>query len=245
MAELSLLDRVGSKIKGTFREWRGVETVRNDGIKLIVDRAELSDDTIVRALLFDRHERTEAALVKHCLRRDDVVLELGSGVGFITMLCARICGAGKVVTFEGNPVMHGLLMRNLAANDYKIDARQSVVSLEGGPVTFHRSASLVSSSMLERTDTIAETVPSASFRALLSEIKPSVVIMDIEGSEVELLGACEMPSVRAIGVETHPHIVGQQAIAEMDRRLRERGFAIDPSFPIASKRCLYVRNIPN
>lgn len=241
MSQLSVLDRVGSKIKGTFREMRGVQTVRNDGIELIVDRDQLKDDAIIRALLFDRHERTEAALVKYCVRPDDRVLELGSGVGFITMLCARICGAANIVTLEGNPTMHALLMRNLAMNGYAVDARQSVVSLDGGPVTFHLSDSLVSSSLHERGAASAATVPSTSFRDLLAEIEPTVIIMDIEGSEIDLLGTCPMPSVRAIGVETHPHIVGEEAIAAMDERLADLGFRIDESFPAAAKRCLYIR----
>ncbi|RDJ24091.1 FkbM family methyltransferase [Bosea caraganae] len=241
MAQLSVLDRVGCKLKGTFREMRGAQIVSNDGIRLIVDRDQLKDDAIIRALLFDRHERTEAALVKYCLRPGDRVLELGSGVGFITMLCARICGAANVVTLEGNPTMHALLVRNLAMNRYAVDARQSVVSLDGGPVTFHLSESLVSSSMLDRGDAAAETVPSTSFRDLLAEIEPTVVIMDIEGSEIDLLGTCPMPSVRAIGVETHPQIVGEDAIAAMDRRLAALGFQVDERFPTASKRCLYVR----
>lgn len=241
MPQLSVLERVGSKLKGTFREMRGARIVRNDGIRLIVDRDQLKDGSIIRALLFDRHERTEAALVKYCLRPGDRVLELGSGVGFITMLCARICGAENVVTLEGNPRMHALLQRNLAMNGYAVDARQSVVSLDGGPVTFHLSESLVSSSLHDRGAAAAETVPSTSFRELLAEIEPTVVIMDIEGSEIDLLGSCPMPSVRAIGVETHPQIVGEAAIAAMDERLAQAGFRIDERFPTASKRCLYVR----
>jgi FkbM family methyltransferase len=236
------MDRVTSKIRGTLRELTAAQVVANDGIKLIVDREVLDDPVIIRAILFNRHERTEAELVKHCVRPDDRVLELGSGLGFITMMCARICGASNVVTFEGNPVMHALVERNLALNGYAVDARQAVVSLDGGPVTFQIAQSKVSSSLYARDNTTGQTFESVSFRKLLADVKPTVVIMDIEGSEVDLLGTIELPNVRAIGVETHPQIVGEDAISSMQKRLANMGFRIDPRFRADSTRHLYVRS---
>jgi FkbM family methyltransferase len=238
---LSVLDRAISKAKGSFREAREAQIVVNHGIRLRIDRNVIRDKALIRALLYDRHERTEAKLVKAILCPGDRVLELGSGVGFITMLCGRICGPDNVVTLEGNPEMHSLLVQNLKLNGYDIDARQSVVSLDGGPVTFHLSSSLVSSSIKSRGEDITQTVPSTSFRQLIEEIRPTVIIMDIEGSEVDLLGTVPMPTVRAIGVETHPQIVGEPAISLMNERLNAMNFVLDDRFAEDSKRCLYVR----
>lgn len=241
--QLSYTDRVANKIRGTFREWTAAEVVANDGIKLIVDRTILDDQAIIRAILFNRHERTEAKLVDYALRQDDRVLELGSGLGFITMKCAGICGASNVVTFEGNPLMYGLLKRNLSLNGYEeVDARQSVVSLDGGPVTFQLAEAKVSSSLYQRGNATSRTVPSVSFRDLLAEVRPTVIIMDIEGSEVDLLGVVPMPTVRAIGVEVHPQIVGETALSTMQERLAQAGFRIDPNFPKEWGRPLYIRN---
>jgi FkbM family methyltransferase len=238
----SYLDRVTNKIRGTLRELTAAQVVDNDGIKLIVDRDVLDDPALIRAVLFNQHERTEAELVKYALRPDDRVLELGSGLGFITMICARICGAPNVVTVEGNPTMYELLKRNLALNGHVVDARRAVVSLEGGPVTFQIALSKVSSSLYTRDNATGRSVHSVSFRELLAEVRPTMIVMDIEGSEVDLLGTLELPGVRAIGVETHPQIVGTAAIARMQKRLDQIGFRIDPRFPAESSRHLYIRS---
>jgi FkbM family methyltransferase len=242
MTRLSYLDRAVNKLRGTYRELTAAQIVSNKGVKLIVDRDLLNDPKIIRALLFNRHERTEAELVRYIAAPGDRVLELGSGLGFISILCAQICGPQHVVTVEGNPAMYGLLKRNLVLNNCPLDARLAVVSLDGGPVQFQIADSMVSSSLYQRDDTTQVSTDSISFRALVAEVKPTIIIMDIEGSEIDLLGTTELPSVRAIGVETHPHIVGQKAIAAMIERLRNMGFHIDDRFPAESNRHLYVRH---
>jgi len=239
--QLSLLERVTSKVRGHYRELTDAQIVENLGVKLHVDRALLKDNAIVRALLFNRHERTEADLVKYAVRPDDKVLELGAGLGFITIKCATICGPANVVTFEGNPAMFNLLKRNLELNGCDVDARQAVVSLDGGPVNFQISDSMVSSSLYNRGSATDSVQESASFRTLVAELAPSVIIMDIEGSEVDLLGTIDLPSVRAIGVEVHPQIVGDAAVTEMTRRLEAQGFHLDETFPSQYSRHLYVR----
>src|SRR5262245_58379142 len=53
----------------------------------------------------EMYERPELEIARVKLQRDDVVLELGSGIGFITTYCAKRIGSDRVFTYEANPAL--------------------------------------------------------------------------------------------------------------------------------------------
>ena len=70
------------------------------------------------------------------------------------------------------------------------------------------------------------TSPMRSIAKVVAEFNPSVLVMDTEGMEAELLPACPLTGVRALVVEVHPDVIGTDGIARLGRHLQNCGFAL-------------------
>ncbi len=73
------------------------------------------------------------------LKEGDVILELGSNVGYHTTLFSQLVGSsGKVYTYEALPIIYDLLKINLEANNatYNTEAFNLAVSNDCSPKTF-------------------------------------------------------------------------------------------------------------
>lgn len=209
--------------------WRRLlnrQTVTLDGVKISTDAAAIP--RLVRSLLFkERYEDHERALVRRLLKPGDRVLEIGTGIGLISVLCSRLVGEGNVRSHEANPLLEPIIRRNYALNGLKPDLRMRAITLDGQPISFFRNDNIVSSSTIER-GAFAEkvTVESDAFDVAIAEHRPAVIIMDVEGAEVDLLAQSSLEGVQHIVVEIHPHITGDDRVAAMLEAVIAKGFAV-------------------
>ena len=188
-------------------------------------------DTVPRAvrngLFKNTYEDGEREMLKRCVRAGDKVLEIGGGIGFVGMAAAKIAGAGNVISYEANPRQKEVIEANYALNSPVPELRMKAVTSDGEPVTFHQSDNVISSSIYQRDEAqTAITVPSDALRDVLAEMRPDVVVMDVEGAEIELLADIDLSAVRAMVVELHPHIVGEEKIAALLASLTAAGFEV-------------------
>ena len=216
-------------LRNVALHWHRLRRTRErclDGIWLATDAA--STPTGVRnALLKNTYEDAERALVARTVRKGDRVLEIGGGIGFVGLLCARLAGVGCVLSYEANPDLEPVIRANYARNPITPELRMKAMSRDGGPVTFHVSDHVLSSSMRARRTAEREvTVESHALRDVLAEHRPDVVVMDVEGAEIDLLPDTDLNAVRALVLELHPHVVGEAAIDALLADLRAQGFSI-------------------
>ncbi|MBF9030148.1 FkbM family methyltransferase [Rhodobacterales bacterium HKCCE3408] len=213
--------------RNLFLHWHrlmGTSVARMDGVRISTDRK--TTPKLVRDLIFkDTYEDAERELLARCLRAGDRVLEVGGGIGLIGLVAAKIAGAGRVVSYEANPVLRQIIEANYALNDVSPELRMKAVTTDGAPATFHVSDNVVSSSLRERSEaTRAVTVESDALADVLAEVKPDVLVMDVEGAEVDLLPSADLSGLRAIVVELHPHVVGEAATEALVAELTAQGF---------------------
>ncbi len=65
-------------------------------------------------MLFNRYETTECDLMRRFLRPGQVVVDVGANVGYLARFFASSVGpAGQVFAFEPNPLIFGLLQKNV------------------------------------------------------------------------------------------------------------------------------------
>src|SRR5690606_7990249 len=64
----------------------------------------------------------------------------------------------------------------------------------------------------------------ADIAEVVNTFKPNVLVLDIEGAEIEVLARCPLNDIERIIVETHPRIVGDEATPRMFDALRSAGF---------------------
>ncbi|WP_139276014.1 FkbM family methyltransferase [Pararhizobium antarcticum] len=179
------------------------------------------------ALYKDIYEDTERVLIAKVVKPGMKVLEIGTGIGFISLLATRLAGDGNVVSFEANPELEPIIRDNFARNNRVPNLVMNAVTVDGQPISFFRSDNIISSSLYDRKRQDEKiTVQSTALADILEQHDPNVLIMDVEGAEIDLLGAGSLKSIQHIIVEVHPHIVGDEKIALLLKSLEERGFMI-------------------
>ncbi|NBZ89562.1 FkbM family methyltransferase [Stagnihabitans tardus] len=204
----------------------GRKTTRVDGLTVTCDPA-LIPRSVVTALVKGSYEAPERQMVADAIRKGDRVVEIGTGVGVVSLLCNRLAGAGNVLSFEANASLEPAIRANFALNGMEPRLRLRAVTVDGAPISFYRNENIVSSSVYDRgLEAEKVTVESEALDAVLEAEQATVLVIDVEGAELALL-ACEgVGRLREIIVETHPHIVGEAETAAMVAGLQARGFKV-------------------
>jgi FkbM family methyltransferase len=219
--------RLRTDMRGLY--WRLVKPSR---IQLNGVRLRLEDwwatPTVREQIYMDRYEIGERAILTATLRPDDRFLEIGAGIGYITTLASQIVGADNVFAYEANPWLAQLARDTAQDNGFHPSVAAAVLGDQEGETDFYIHDDFWTSSLDETPSGRRVRVPVKSFRDELDRVKPTYMMIDIEGAEVGLLAGVQLPStVRAICMETHPDVVGATATQNLLRRLMEDGFVLD------------------
>lgn len=197
-----------------------------DGLRLVCD-PDLVHRDVAKSIIKGSYEAPERVLVRAALRPGDKVVEVGTGVGVVSLLCNHLAGSGNVTSFEANPALEPIIQKNFALNGMvpRLRLLAVTVTVDGAPISFFRNENVVSSSIFDRgLEAQKVTVESVPIDQALAENKATVLVMDVEGAEIDLLRAADLSGLREIIVETHPHIVGEAATQAMIDDICARGF---------------------
>jgi FkbM family methyltransferase len=202
------------------------------GVRVPINRALLSsgmEDWISKG----QNQAEEFACAGGLVHSGDVVLELGGGLGVLSAAIHREAAPSRIVSYEGNPdlLTYAKLTHQLngASN---IEVRHGVVlsRAETPTVPFYRHVDVAEGSLfrLPRSDLEAVKVPVVKLTELLAELVPNVLVVDIEGGELNLFeGAETLGSLDRIALELHPHIYGSAGVLSVFQALCRLGFAYD------------------
>ncbi|MHA6264557.1 FkbM family methyltransferase [Arenibacterium sp. CAU 1754] len=174
-------------------------------------------------------QEIEGAL--HVVTPEDVVLEIGAGIGLVGAVIAKNAKPKSVHSFEANPELIPAIEELYRENDLekKIQVRNTVlISAPDRPKTipFHLHNSYLGSSLIDEGRARKTVdVDTADFAATCAEIKPTVLVMDIEGGELDLLRHADLSGFRAVVLEFHPKAYGVPGMRECKTILRDAGFA--------------------
>jgi FkbM family methyltransferase len=164
-----------------------------EGFDLVLD---LGDELDAEVYVYGRYDPAAAAVLKALVRPGDTVLDLGANVGYLTLVLAIAVGpAGRVVAFEPSPSTHRRLLHNLTLNraTWVTAERLAVGSRPGTAVLAQRFRARSGDSSL------TSEIPSGAFAHHEVRIetldrycsdhplKPSLIKMDVEGSELPAL----------------------------------------------------------
>lgn len=219
---------IKSWIRYQYRKLFRPQTVNNGGLKIhLGDQAQSS---YARSIYRDTHEAEERAIVARNLDPNDTVLECGAGLGVVTTLCCQQIGSDRVHSFEANSKLEPVLRRTFALNKVSPNLEMKMVSLAGGEQEFFAADRFVVSSRYDNSDRYAgeqQKLDSVPIQGLIDELKPSFLIMDIEGAEVDLADErLNLHSLQKLCIEMHPHIVGDEAISRLIANLIRQGFQL-------------------
>lgn len=203
----------------------------NDGVWM--DIGPLAFKKQARDFYADRHEAEERHVIRQRLRSTDIVLELGSGMGIVTTTCCQIAGSDSVFTFEANPKMEEVLRKNFDLNHVSPHLTMAMISAAEGTDEFHVSDKFLLSSRYESATRVSRahvectTVPTVSLQNVIKKVRPTFLVVDIEGGELELLNtSIDFSSVERMCIEFHPHIIGDAECGKIIDALVRQGFYV-------------------
>lgn len=209
-----------------LRRFFRVRHVTLDGLRLIAYRQDIPKH-VSQFLVRGDYEFPERRAVAKLLQEDDRVLEIGSCVGVVALTAATVVGAENVMSFEPNPAAAKVARDNFALNALPVELANAAVGVEDGTLDLRVAlGSWLGASGRRQFEGRTIATPMRSIAKVVAEFRPTVLVMDTEGMEEELLPACPLSGLRAVVVEVHPDVIGDDGVARIGRHLREQGFAL-------------------
>jgi FkbM family methyltransferase len=174
------------------------------------------------------YEGYELNLLRKVLQKDDVVLEIGTGLGLLSSFCAKSLGNNSVFTYEANPELEPHIRENYKINGVNPSLEICLIGELNGEADFYLKQDFWSSSVIPRgSDVKVLKVPVKSFNQEIFRINPTLLIIDIEGGEYELVKYANFHNVRKLIIEVHAKIFGSQKFNYVINKLTEAGFEVN------------------
>ena len=150
------------------------------------------DDFIERSIYFDAYEFLCRKIILSCLKPGSVFIDIGANVGYYSLLAnGKVGAAGRVLSFEPNPVTAGQLKRNIRLSAaHQIELFGVALSDKEGEVQLycpkdetHGHASLQNQRW---RDVVSYTVPAKRMDDILPKDIEHIdlVKIDVEGAEL-------------------------------------------------------------
>ncbi len=205
-------------------------SLRLHGINVPIGPEDVSSN-IWKFLVDGSYEAKEASQVPRCLAESDRILELGTGIGIITTLMAQVPNV-EIWSFDANPAIVALAERVAQANGIK-NVKFSRGLLSAGPPTnhiFYIREDFWMSSLVERQGPYLSSInlQSINIDRFLEQHDINVLVMDVEGSELQILNDARLNRIDRVILELHDHLYGLSGIKSIFDAMHQRGFAYDP-----------------
>jgi FkbM family methyltransferase len=202
----------------------------NCGVKLPLD-TKIMSRKVRRGLRKGTYEIEEAEAARDLFLANDTVLELGAGIGFMSSYLRKYTGVGRIVAYEADARLIPCIERTHTLNDVtSIEVHNAVVTHSdgSGALPFYIRDEFWASSLSPNQKGVVNTtsVPTKNWAEVLADIRPTALVMDIEGGEVDLLENCDLGSIDRAVIELHPSRGGIIGMAKVYTAIVNQGFTL-------------------
>lgn len=229
MNTMKPISKTGKRIRSVLWRLPKANHATNYGVRLPLKHPAITPP-ILKDIFFGGYESKEAELVGKRITEDDVVMEIGAGIGFLSALCAKVTGGKRVFAYEANPQLMDIIKHVHGLNQVAPTVSNVLLGEGEGERTFWLEKDYWASSLIQgAADTTPIQVRQIDLNQEIQRIRPSFLILDIEGGEYELLRHANLDPIRKIVIEVHPHVLGYTQVSEILGWLFAAGFALDTS----------------
>lgn len=228
---LSLLRRSNGFSQSTSEA--SLDRISYHDVDLILDPSFMSP-RMIEVIKNMRYEAQEARQLGRIIQNDEVVLEIGAGIGFISALIAKNPLTKSLISYEANPTLipkiTETLSINLTKSDDKWEVRNAVLMNGAAPesVEFFIHKDFWASSLVPFPDALrVERVKVENFNAVLAKVRPTLIVCDIEGGELELFRNADLSGVKKVFLEVHQKQIGRKGMKELFEYFHARNFHYD------------------
>lgn len=206
--------------------------VAKNGIKVATDNAIVSE-RIRNAVEDGSYEAAEVVVVGRVIRPNDVVLELGAGIGYISSIVMKSIGPSAYVAVEADPRLIPLIRQTHKLNEVSgVEVIQAIASSEelaiaNGQLPFLLEDEFWGSRVDDDTSGAGVSVPIVSLNSLISSNRVTVIVADIEGYEKNVFSSADLSGVREIMVEVHRRQIGPAGMEALFAHMHREGLFLD------------------
>jgi FkbM family methyltransferase len=204
---------------------RSIKCVSNHDV-LIPILPEIFSENIIRSIHAGTYEAHEAKELNALIQPGEVILEIGAGCGFISTCCAKNPNTKAVFCVEANPRLIDIIRLTHEINGVEVTVFHEILSQETGEVDFYLHEDFWASgthSFLGKPVKV-KTTP---FQQRLDEIKPTMLVIDIEGGEETLFDNVDLTGVKKILLEVHQPTIGRHGMKKLFDLLSAQNFHYD------------------
>ena len=206
---------------------------------------EILTPSLRKAFDSGKYEHLEARQVPRFMRDKDRLLEVGGGVGFISSLASKSFELDDCTVIEGNPGLIEVILDTHRVNNVNANVLNCIAvspttktqlqPSQDGTVPFYIRKNFWGSSLSNKTnyEKIIK-VPIIDFQTLIDQHKPTVIICDIEGGELNLFEEVDLSNVRSILIEVHKAEIGLAGIDRLISALSKVGLTYNPNFSVGA-----------
>lgn len=218
----------------TERRWRkfkwmfsAPDWVSNFGVDLPLN-LPLITPPIKKDIFFGGYEAKEADLVRKFISSQDVVFEVGAGIGFLSALCAKIVGNQNVHCYEANPQLIDVIQLVHRKNCVSPHVYNVILGNGLGERDFWLEEDYWASSLVQNSPAARPIkIQQVDLNSEIHRVKPTFLIVDIEGGEYEFFEKIDLQSIQKICIEVHPHVLGDDKVCEILTWLFKQGFSLE------------------
>lgn len=182
--------------------------------------------SVLRFIDDGTYEAEELNIVKNRISQKDIIIELGTGLGFITSFCAKYVGGERTYSYEANALMEPIIKETFQKNQVSPVFQIAFAGFGDGNFAVQRNF-LASSQQLPSTVNVA--APVLNLNKEIQRIKPTYLIMDIEGTEYDIFKGINFHSINKVQFELHPNLLSENQIDEIYQVLQKHKFKLDPT----------------
>jgi FkbM family methyltransferase len=173
------------------------------------------------------YEGREADELVELIGDGERILDIGSGIGFIAALAKKDTRTGAVFAVEAYPNLIPILRRTFEINEVEVMIFNEILGKEAGESLFFINENFLISSKSGFYGGRRVVVPITEFQHRLNEVKPTMLIVDIEGGELDLFEGVNLRGVNKIMIEVHQQVIGRQGILRLFNTLASQEFHYD------------------
>lgn len=205
-----------------------------NGIKIPL-LPEVLSANMEKAIVNNIYERGEYNELERIIQEGENILEIGAGIGYMSALCRKNPKVNEITIFEANSQLIDFIRLVHDINEIKNVTLNHGVLLNNyyhKQIDFYVRKDFWASSLNKEKfgHKKVEKVSVYNFNKIINEVKPSLIICDIEGGELNLFKNSDLTGVKKIYVELHQKLLGRRGMQEIFKILNNRGFHYDQWF---------------
>jgi len=231
--DFDLLPYINSSKVKIIKKKRATEEFIISKNILIPFNKEILTEKIEKVLRNEKYEELEFQQLRDIIQPGERILEIGAGIGFISTHCAKNKKVEKILAIEANPnlipfikeihhlnnvqnveIISGVLMTNPTAKETNFYLRSEFWASSLSPVYQHYKSI---------------KVPVFGFNNVVKEFKPTLIICDIEGGEVDLFQKAhlQLNKVEKVYLEVHQERIGRKGMLSLFNAFHRKNFHYD------------------